>query len=161
MKGLASRHRLLPTNYGVRMADDGFSLVRSCVQCGRRVISNYRKVICPRCKPAKKKLVDERLTWNPPAKKSDLKRRLAKKLSGSERFDPVEVFERDGWRCHMCGANTPKVLRGTHHDSAPELDHIVTIFEGGEHSRRNTACSCRKCNIAKGAKSYGQLRLLA
>lgn len=78
-----------------------------------------------------------------------------------ERVDPIEVFNRDGWRCHMCGIKTPKRLRGTYQHNAPELDHIIPLAAGGEHSMRNTACSCRKCNGEKGAKPMGQLRLVA
>lgn len=78
-----------------------------------------------------------------------------------ERFDPLEVLERDGWKCHICGRRTPKRLRGTYDDRAPEVDHVVPLAAGGEHSRRNTACACRRCNIAKGSKPLGQLRLVA
>lgn len=78
-----------------------------------------------------------------------------------ETFDPFEVFDRDGWCCHLCGCKTPKRLRGTYEDNAPELDHLEPLATGGEHSRRNTACSCRKCNNMKGAKPLGQLRLIA
>lgn len=78
-----------------------------------------------------------------------------------ERVDPMEVFDRDRWRCHLCGIKAPKRLRGTYHANAPELDHIIPLAAGGEHSMRNTACSCRKCNGAKGAKPMGQLRLVA
>lgn len=78
-----------------------------------------------------------------------------------ETFDPVEVLTRDAWRCHICGAKTPKRLRGSFDDRAPELDHIIPLAAGGEHSRRNTACACRKCNIAKADRPLGQLRLIA
>lgn len=78
-----------------------------------------------------------------------------------EAFDPIEVLERDRWRCHLCGASTPKRLRGSYNDRAPELDHIIPLSVGGEHSRRNTACACRKCNIAKAGRPLGQLRLVA
>ena len=88
-------------------------------------------------------------------------RRARRKLQRTECFDPFEVFERDGWKCHICKLRTPKSLRGTYSDRAPELDHIVSLAEGGEHSRRNTACSCRKCNLDKGSRSIGQLRLIA
>jgi hypothetical protein len=77
-----------------------------------------------------------------------------------ERFDPFEVFDRDGWRCHMCGAGTPKRLRGTCEDRAPELDHIVPLAAGGEHSKLNTACSCRRCNLQKADKPMGQMLLI-
>lgn len=77
----------------------------------------------------------------------------------TEPVDPIKVFDRDGWRCHMCGVKTPRRLRGSFKDKAPELDHIIPLAKGGEHSYRNTACSCRKCNGAKADSSKGQLRL--
>lgn len=73
--------------------------------------------------------------------------------------DPMVVFERDGWRCHLCGIKTPKHLRGTTDDRAPECDHIVPIAAGGSHTYENSACACRKCNRQKGAKPLGQLLL--
>lgn len=73
-----------------------------------------------------------------------------------EPVNPLEVFERDKWRCHLCGERTPKRLRGTFDDRAPELDHIVPLAAGGAHSYANTACSCRACNMAKGATPMGQ-----
>lgn len=96
------------------------------------------------------------------AKRANRTARRAKLRSVTvETFDPFEVFDRDRWRCHICGIKTPKRLRGTYEDNAPELDHIVPLAAGGEHSRRNTACSCRKCNIMKSDKPLGQLRLVA
>lgn len=76
-----------------------------------------------------------------------------------ERVDPFEVFKRDGWRCQLCGVPTPKTMRGKNAPNSPELDHIEALSRGGEHSYRNTQCACRKCNVAKGPKASGQLRL--
>ena len=73
-----------------------------------------------------------------------------------ETVDPLGVFERDGWRCQLCGARTPKERRGTYHDRAPELDHILPLSKGGEHSYANTQCACRRCNHGKGAEPMGQ-----
>jgi 5-methylcytosine-specific restriction endonuclease McrA len=50
-------------------------------------------------------------------------------------------------------------LRGTHADRAPELDHILPLAAGGDHTFDNVACACRKCNQAKGALPLGQIRL--
>lgn len=36
------------------------------------------------------------------------RRRAIKAQALFERFDPIEVLERDGWRCHLCGIATPK-----------------------------------------------------
>lgn len=68
-----------------------------------------------------------------------------------------KVFDRDGWKCHICGTKTPKKNRGTYKDDAPELEHIISLADGGSHTWGNVACACRKCNISKGARSYGQL----
>jgi len=77
-----------------------------------------------------------------------------------ESVDPLEVFKRDGWRCHLCGKKTPRSKRGTRDQRAPELDHIVPIAAGGSHTYDNVACCCRACNTAKAAKPLGQGRLL-
>lgn len=101
---------------------------------------------------------------NSPSRRADKARRKAMqrgRVVGSERFDPLEILARDGWRCHMCGISTPKRLRGTYNDRAPELDHITPLALGGEHSRLNTACACRKCNGTKADRPLGQLRLVA
>ena len=76
-----------------------------------------------------------------------------------ERVDPFKVFDRDGWRCQICHKPTPQRLRGTIKHNAPELDHIVPLARGGEHSYRNTQCACRKCNGRKSNSVYGQLHL--
>lgn len=77
-----------------------------------------------------------------------------------ETVDPYKVFARDKWLCQLCFTKTPKAKRGTYDDDAPELDHIITLSEGGEHSYRNTQCACRKCNNAKSGRSMGQLLLI-
>lgn len=89
------------------------------------------------------------------------RRRAAHNCVDAERFSATEVFERDGWRCHLCRRLAPKKLRGTQHPRAPELDHIIPLSVGGSHTRLNTACSCRACNQSKGAKPLGQLKLVA
>jgi len=67
----------------------------------------------------------------------------------AEDFSPYEVFARDGWLCRLCGAPTPRAKRGTYEADAPELDHIVPISKGGPHTKANTQCACRACNLAK------------
>lgn len=88
---------------------------------------------------------------------SHSRRRAITRTAKVESVDPFKVFERDKWRCQLCGTKTPKTKRGTYDPTAPELDHIITLAEGGEHSYRNTQCACRKCNGAKSSRSKGQL----
>ena len=79
-----------------------------------------------------------------------------------EAVNPFKVFERDGWRCQICGKDTPRGRRGTRYRNAPELDHRVPLGSGGEHSYANTQCACRECNQAKSNNSEtGQLPLIA
>lgn len=68
-------------------------------------------------------------------------------------FDPMAVFERDGWTCYLCGTPTPPALRGLNLPTSPEVDHVAPISRGGEHSEVNAKCSCRKCNNQKKAKT--------
>lgn len=79
-------------------------------------------------------------------------RRVKQRLQTIEKVDSLVVLDRDGWICQICGKPTPKSLRGTGHADAPEVDHIIPIARGGEHSYANTQCACRQCNRGKSAK---------
>lgn len=76
-----------------------------------------------------------------------------------EAVNPIRVFMRDGWRCQLCGEKLKRKDRGSIKNCAPELDHIIPLSKGGEHSYRNTQCVCRKCNGEKGNIERGQQRL--
>ena len=76
-----------------------------------------------------------------------------------DNVNPIDVLDRDKWTCQLCGAKTPKRLRGTYDDRAPEVDHIVPLAQGGDHSYRNVQCACRRCNLAKSGVAQGQMRL--
>lgn len=79
-----------------------------------------------------------------------------------EPVNPLKVFERDGWKCQICGKRTPPTRRGSRYSNAPELDHRIPISKGGPHKYSNVQCSCRQCNGAKSnASSVGQFPLLA
>jgi 5-methylcytosine-specific restriction endonuclease McrA len=88
-------------------------------------------------------------------------RRRARKKGATrlDRINPFKVFERDNWRCGICGRKTQKAKRGTFHPRAPEMDHIVALANGGSHTWDNVQCACRECNGKKRTKSFGQLLL--
>jgi 5-methylcytosine-specific restriction endonuclease McrA len=95
-------------------------------------------------------------------KRAAKSRRRALKRGSKQavRIDPIKVFDRDGWRCQICGVSTPHKLRGTHKNRAPELDHIVPLSKGGPHTWGNVQCACRECNNLKSNKSCaGQMGL--
>jgi len=80
-------------------------------------------------------------------------------------YEPVnrlKLFERDRWRCQVCGVKTPKRLMATCEPNAPEMDHRIPMAMGGPHTWANCQTACRKCNAQKGATIIvGQLPLFA
>jgi hypothetical protein len=77
-----------------------------------------------------------------------LARRRRIQAARVEPVDRIEVFDRDKWRCQICGIET---IRQPYTDKSAELDHVVPLSRGGEHSYANTQCACRRCNSLKGA----------
>lgn len=131
-------------------------MVRLC-SCGAEIFGTAAKRSCQTCRRRKDRATQQ-------AKHGRVKkhRHRARKYGVAyEAVDPLKVFDRDGWRCQLCGVKTPKRLRGKMVDQAPELDHIIPMSVGGEHSYLNTQCACRKCNGLKGARPLGQMRLVA
>lgn len=135
-------------------------LTCACGECGlafRRVLGQHKA----RCNPCRAKVAK--------ARRREYKRRYRKTEAGkalrlahktkrrskqtirADRINPLKVFDRDGWACQMCGVPTPKALRGSYEPTAPELDHIVSLANGGHHTWDNVQCACRSCNLRKGA----------
>jgi 5-methylcytosine-specific restriction endonuclease McrA len=129
-------------------------LPKRCVQCqaGFYPIKNYQRSCSEDCVVAGKT-------------KSRRIRRSAERarLRGAtvEFVDPIKVFDRDAWRCQICLKKVSKKNRGSTKPNAPELDHILPLSKGGEHSYANTQCTCRKCNNFKSDRPYGQIPLFS
>ena len=79
---------------------------------------------------------------------------LIRGASIAEPINPDSILERDKYRCYICGIKTPKKLRGTYEDNAPEVDHIIPLSKGGLHVESNLRCACRKCNGLKSDRVY-------
>lgn len=67
-----------------------------------------------------------------------------------------EVFERDGWMCHLCGEpipvplrGTPRILGGTHDPLSPVIDHVIPLSKGGPHTMENCRAAHWTCNASK------------
>ena len=100
-----------------------------------------------RCQPCQ----DEVNRLNKKARR--IERKAKEKGAKGYVFNLFDVFQRDGWRCQLCDCSSPKILRGTYHPLAPELDHIKPLSKGGEHTMENTQLLCRTCNMMKSDKS--------
>lgn len=143
------------------------SRIRECAHCGEMHIRRrpYYRMCSAECETEYRQKAKEAYRQTETYKKirraSKSRRRARMRGAGVvESIDPIAVFENAKWVCHICGDKTLKSKRGTTHDRAPELEHIVALANGGTHTWSNVACACRKCNIEKGAKDYGQMGLL-
>jgi 5-methylcytosine-specific restriction endonuclease McrA len=132
---------------------------KPCLVCGQSFtpIKWHARYCCARCnfkallqKPSRRKALRAR---------ADKRRALQRGAERSLAFSPGTIFNRDGWRCQMCGVSTPKSLRGNVVPNAPTIDHIIPLSKGGDHTPDNTQCACLKCNRSKGARIIGQMRL--
>lgn len=72
---------------------------------------------------------------------------------------PTEIFERDGWRCHICRRKIRAATQWPHPRSA-SLDHLVPLSRGGTHEPANVATACLGCNSAKGNRGGNEQLLL-
>ena len=87
-------------------------------------------------------------------------RRARWKGRDREPIDPRVIFERDGWRCGICGRMTRRD-KAWPHPKAPTLDHIVPLARGGTHTKTNVQCAHWACNAAKADRDEGQPLLIA
>jgi hypothetical protein len=121
----------------------------TCKQCGKVFLSSrpsHKAIYCSyKCQGL--------------AQRKEESARARLRMVTVESVNPITVFNRDKWICQLCKRKTPRRLRGSYNARAPELDHIIPLAAGGEHSYRNTQCACRECNGRKRAKPLGQLRL--
>ena len=70
-----------------------------------------------------------------------------------EKIDRQYVIARDKSICHICGKRVPA--------GEIELDHLVPLSRGGDHTHDNVAVSHRVCNRRRGAGHIdAQLRLI-
>lgn len=76
----------------------------------------------------------------------------------SDRADSREVFERDGWRCQLCGRRV-RLTKGPRAARRAVVDHIVPLSRGGTDTYDNVQAACHACNAAKSARLRGQMRL--
>jgi len=69
----------------------------------------------------------------------DKKQENVRTISGKTRLD---VFERDDYRCQMCGRTVDDGIK-------LHIDHIVPFSKGGSSEMDNLQVLCHECNLAK------------
>jgi hypothetical protein len=123
--------------------------VRRCAECDGLFSTNRPRFCSKVCSKRYGQRV-HRLKSKADRRQREVQRKRLIRSRTSVPVDPLLVFERDEWHCRLCLRPAPRSLRGTYHPQAPEMDHIVSLADGGDHSYSNTQCSCRDCNIWKG-----------
>jgi len=71
-------------------------------------------------------------------------RSLSKRIKAfgyRESISHLDIANRDGWRCHLCG----KLV----HRRDWSLDHLVPLSRGGLHQRQNVALAHHYCNTIR------------
>ena len=66
-------------------------------------------------------------------------------------YSDREIFERDGWLCHICGLGIDGSLNRMSPMGAT-IDHVFPIAKGGMDSVDNVKAAHRSCNLGKGTK---------
>jgi 5-methylcytosine-specific restriction endonuclease McrA len=137
---------------------------RPCRECGMLFAPEYgnmRRVFCSTAcsrRYAKRKQRSGQGSFN------GFARQRLRRVYGDDwrsHYEPVnkrKVFQRDGWRCQLCGCKVKQSKQWTRNQAT--VDHIVPISLGGEHSYANVQTACWACNTRKGATVEGQMRLI-
>lgn len=146
---IGNSSRTVPICHGCRRKAKNLKLSGLCARCGKQ----YRK-----SKPEQKYCSVQCV--NKPADPYRNQRKCAARAARKrgafvEVVDPLTLFERDGWTCHLCKKKVRRNLSGMHLDG-PTIDHIIPLAEGGQHSYANTALAHRRCNSNKGARAVGE-----
>lgn len=131
---------------------------RECIECGGlfKVESKGKALCSEECLVIRQKRW-ERKYKNQIGRSHESRARKAGVLV-MYNIKSLKVFQRDKWRCQMCGCKVQK--KDIYADNAAEIDHIVPISKGGPHTYSNVQTLCRKCNNhVKGSEYVGQLVL--
>lgn len=64
--------------------------------------------------------------------------------TGSERVAITEIIDRDGPACYLCNRDLAA--------NETELEHVIPLVKGGEHTASNLAIACQPCNSEKHAR---------
>jgi hypothetical protein len=83
-------------------------------------------------------------------------RRALKRGVGSDKIDRLVVFERDGWKCMLCGGELAQLERWPHPEF-PTIDHIVPLSRGGAHTYVNVQAAHLGCNLKRGVTELSQM----
>lgn len=126
-------------NRYVKLVRKGYSR-RACDDCARKRQA-YRSILSYQNQPRHVKVA----RW----RESRRRRSMRLRELPSERFADREIFERDDWKCQICGAVVDPAI--TYPDPrSPSLDHLLPVsYVGSTHTRDNVRLACLGCNLLR------------
>jgi len=130
-----------------------------CRDCGVRIPSIRGRRFCSICREVRHGHNKRRAKRHSGRCHGERHIARAKRLGVAlETVSRIKVFERDGWKCQLCGVATPReLLKHSTDPCAPTLDHVIPMARGGGHTYDNTQCLCRSCNSRKGSRVVSTL----
>ena len=144
-----------------RLVESLAKTTRVCQECGKEyipLVSN--QIYCS------KNCRDRVYARNNPDYAAAKRHRRRSRLASVEHEEIAasEIYERDGWRCGICGKRVNKKLKYPDPLSST-LDHIIPLSLGGPHTKSNLQLAHYICNITKGNRNImpndkGQLMLV-
>ncbi|MFG2748022.1 HNH endonuclease [Streptomyces xanthophaeus] len=81
-------------------------------------------------------------------------RRAQQRNARYEVIKRAAVFERDDWRCHLCGQEVRRKAADGYHPANPTIDHVVPLSLGGDHVMANLRTAHAFCNSLKGNRTF-------
>jgi hypothetical protein len=143
----AAKHALLLTMRGEQTSQTGRWFAGKCQRCQKPIVAKWRirdAMFCSdRCARAT----------------LEHRRRMRKRGINHLPYSRVAIFERDGWRCHICGRKVKRNVNPTH-ALAPTIDHLIPLSKGGYDAPDNVACAHFLCNSIKSDTGSAQLILV-
>lgn len=132
---------------------DADELARINSRISYRDRNPVRELVCADCRKVFKARADLKYCSSRCSRRMQRRKRraLERGAFASKSVSPFRVFKLCGWMCALCGCYTPPELRGSVSPRSPELDHIIHLSRGGDHSYGNVQLLCRRCNGIKGA----------
>ena len=134
------------------MTPRGSLVTSTCVDCSAsftyELKSNYR-TFCDACKKAKQRAAAAKAKRG--SDHGSHRKRARKHGVPYEPINRKRLFERDGWRCYLCGVKV-HLFKGDYADpKQATIDHILAMSNGGGHTWDNVRTCCFRCNSRKSA----------
>ncbi|WP_350494496.1 HNH endonuclease [Mycobacterium intracellulare] len=123
----------------------------ACRICKRWFISRFRDVTCS---------TDCWVQYQRHREADRKQRRAARKRDAFvSNVSRKQVFESDGYRCHLCGRMTDRTKKAPH-PKAPTIDHLIPLAAGGKHEPTNCRTAHFMCNSLKSDRGSGEQHVL-